>query len=136
MILNIVKTNPDWLEATWVDNEIQVHCESFSGHPEHIQMLKDRCIEFKTELSEDDLKIIDEISEAFIPTPQEELDRLANEQKIQEAKNYLVSTDWIVVKLQEAKLLETDITEMLTKYSTELTKREEARALINELGGN
>lgn len=136
MILNIVKTNPDWLEATWVDNEIQVHCESFSGHPEHIQMLRDKCVEFSTELTVEYENIISQISEAFAPTPQEELDRLANEQKVQEAKSYLASTDWIVVKLQETQLLSSDISEMLTKYSTELAKREECRALINELGGN
>lgn len=133
MILEIIKTNPDWFEATWKEDGIQVHCESFSGHPEHIKMLRDRCVEFGTELTSEDEKIISEVQEAFIPTPQEELARLANEQKVQEAKNYLVSTDWVVTKLNEYNLLGIDITPFLEKYSVELAKREECRQIQNEL---
>lgn len=69
-----------------------------------------------------DFRTVEEIA-------QQEADKL-----VREAKQYLTDTDWIVVKLQEAQLLGTGITEMLTKYSTELTKREECRTLINELG--
>ena len=96
--LKIIKTNPDWLEATWfeetvttnevqeeIDDELQtvqkedvqttqIHCESFSGHPEHIQMLKDKCTEFETELSEDDLQILKEISESFVMPTEEEIE--------------------------------------------------------------
>lgn len=133
MILKITKTIPDWLEATWIDNEVQVHCESFSGHPEHIQMLRDRCVEFGTKLTIEDEKIIAEISEAFIPTPQEELDRLEVEQKVYEAKTYLASTDWIVTKIGEVQIKGEDTTELLSKYSTELIKRDECRTLINSL---
>lgn len=155
--LSIIKTNPDWLEATWseeittqvevekeVDGELvkeledkvetaQVHCESFSGHPEHIAMLEVKCLEFGTELDSEQKEIVKAIQEAFVPTPQEELDRLANEQKVQEAKNYLASTDWIVTKLNEYNLLGIDIVPLLEKYSIELTKREECRQIQNEL---
>ena len=156
MILKIIKTNPEWLEATWsqevitsvidkdvdgqiVEEEIEnvdiqiVHCESFSGHPEHIQMLNDKCIEFGTETTVEQEQIITEVKEAFVPTPQEELDRLTKEQKVQEAKNYLASTDWIVTKLNEYKLLVIDIIPLLDKYSAELAKREECRQIQNEL---
>ena len=27
-----ITIDKDWLEATWIEDEIQVHCESFSGH--------------------------------------------------------------------------------------------------------
>ena len=157
MILKIIKTNPDWLEATWsheviitsviekdvdgqiVEEEIEnvdiqiVHCESFSGHPEHIQMLNDKCIEFETETTVEQEQIIIEVKEAFIIPNPEELDRLAKEQKVQEAKNYLASTDWIVTKLNEYKLLCIDIVPLLDKYSVELAKREECRQIQNEL---
>lgn len=79
------------------------------------------------------------IAEGNTPEPEfteEEIAQQELNKQIQEAKQYLTDTDWIVVKLQEAQLLGSDISEMLTKYSTELTKREECRALINELGGN
>lgn len=67
-------------------------------------------------------------------------DRVKADKELQDsintAKQYLTDTDWIIVKLQEVQLLGSDISEMLTKYSAELTKREECRTLINELGGN
>jgi hypothetical protein len=88
MTLEINKTNPDWIEATWKEDGVQVHCESYSGHPEHIQMLRDRCTEFETELTEDDLKIIKEVQEAFVMPTEEELEaqRQAQEQAEQTAK--------------------------------------------------
>jgi N-glycosylase/DNA lyase len=128
--LTIIKTNPEWLEATWVEEtvtqieiekEIQIEkevdgesvtitelvkeiedrvetkvlwCESFSGHKEHITMLEDKCKEFETELTQEQLLVISGISEAFIPTPQEELDLIALKQKVDEAKAYLKNTDY------------------------------------------
>lgn len=135
MKLNI-KLENNWLEATWTEDEIQIHCESFSGHPEHIQMLRNKCVEFGTETTVEQELIVKEVQEVFIPTLQEELDRLANEQKVQEAIWYLKSTDWIITKLNEYKLLGIDIAPLLEKYSIELIKREECRQIQNELGGN
>ena len=74
---------------------------------------------------------LDEIAELQKPT-QEQL----NEQQVQEAKNYLSSTDWIVVKIQETQIKGGDITGLLEQYSAEFQKRDEARLLINEMGGN
>jgi len=45
----------------------------------------------------------------------------------------------VIITKEGGKLVSTtgtDISEMLTMYSAELTKREECRTLINELGGN
>ena len=123
MTLKIIKTNSDWLEATWVDNGIQIHCESFSGHPEHIQMLRDRCMGFGTELTVDDEKVITEISEAFIPVSQEELDRLGTEQKVAEAKHYLSSTDFKMTVDYYYTLAEAEQVELTSK-------RAEAREFI------
>lgn len=30
------------VEATWVENNKQIHCESFSGHVEHVALLRAR----------------------------------------------------------------------------------------------
>lgn len=134
--LTITKTNPDWLEATWLDNDVQVWSESFSGHREHIQVLESKCSEFETELNIEQLTLVQEIKDAFVYQTQEELDAIVNEQKLQEAKNYLQSTDWIVVKIQEAQIKGEDVVVLLEKYSVELQKRDEARFLINEIGGD
>jgi len=65
MILEL-KLENKWLEATWYteDNEVksQVHCESFSGHPEHIAMIRTKASEYGTELDE---AIIQELVDGF-----------------------------------------------------------------------
>ena len=56
--------------------------------------------------------------------------KLENELITAKAQSYLDSTDWIVVKINEAQVLGQDIQPMLDKYATELTKREECRGLL------
>lgn len=55
--------------------------------------------------------------------------------QINELKSYLASTDYICNKLTEALALGniTKLEELKIKYVKELTKREEARSLIDEL---
>ena len=101
--LNIT-IDKDWLEATWIkevttinevekeveiDGELvkeivqeesviteQIHCESFSGHPEHISILRDRCTLYGVKLSIDDEKLIEEAMNNFTMPSQEELDKI------------------------------------------------------------
>ena len=93
MKLNI-KLDNNWLEATWLEDEIQIHCESFSGHPEHIAMLEAKAVEFGTSLDEY-ARLITQAKEAFVMPTEEELLVYKLEQKIQEAKMYLAQTDWV-----------------------------------------
>lgn len=103
-----------WLEATWnkevsLTNDIekdgkivqeeyttteQIHCESFSGHREHISMLEERALEFQTSLEEysDLIKLA---KECFVYPTEEELADIESQNKIQEARSYLGQTDWI-----------------------------------------
>ncbi len=110
--LNIT-IDKNWLEATWTkevttindgekDDEIvkeesvtteQLHCESFSGHPEHIAMLEALALTFRTSLDEY-AELITQAKEAFVMPTEEELLAYELEQKIQEAKVYLASTDY------------------------------------------
>lgn len=110
--LNIVVDN-DWLEATWIkevtiinqvekDGELvqeeyvateQVWCESFSGHTEHIQMLRAKALEFGTSLDEYEY-IVDECESKFVYPTEEEIAKEELQNKIQEAKMYLSSTDY------------------------------------------
>ena len=91
-----IQLDKDWLEATWIkevttinevekDGELfqeesviteQIHCESFSGHPEHISMLRDRCLLYGVKLSIDDEKLIEEAMNNFTMPSQEELDKI------------------------------------------------------------
>ena len=102
-----IKIEKDCLEATWTKevttiNDVekesvtteQVHCESFSGHPEHIAMLEAKVLEFGTSLDEY-AELITQVKEAFVMPTAEELLAYELDQKIQEANAYLAQTDWV-----------------------------------------
>lgn len=141
----------DWLEATWtkevttindieketeVDGELikeivqeesvaseQLHCESFSGHPEHIAMLEAKALEFGTSLDEY-AELINQAKEAFVMPTAEELLAYELDQKIQEASSYLAQTDWVnTYKIRHDLGLEL-ISETSSKWEV-INKREE-----------
>ena len=59
--------------------------------------------------------------------------QIANEQ-IEKYQQYLTDTDYIITKLNEARLEDdTEFEAMKAQYSEQLTKRKEARSKINEL---
>ena len=119
--LNIT-IDKDWLEATWtkevttindvekeveVDGELtkeivreesviteQIHCESFSGHKEHIVMLEAKALELGTSLDEY-AELIAQVKESFVMPTAEELLAYELDQKLQEANGYLAQTDWV-----------------------------------------
>lgn len=53
--------------------------------------------------------------------------------RIQELKQYLQDTDYVVIKMYETAMQGDSISDMLEEYKEVLFKREEARARINEL---
>ena len=56
--------------------------------------------------------------------------------EIQRCKEYLASTDYVISKLNEAKIeSEEEYQNLKEKYQETLAKRAEARKRINELGG-
>ena len=57
----------------------------------------------------------------------------SNERFINEYKEYLRETDYIVIKMYETVAQGGSIIEMLKEYKEVLSKRKEARTLINEL---
>ena len=119
--LNIT-IDKDWLEATWtkevttinevekeveVDGELvkeivqeesvtteQIHCESFSGHKEHIVMLEAKALEFGTSLDEFE-GLIKQCKDSFVYPTEDELAKEELQNKIQEANQYLIQTDWV-----------------------------------------
>lgn len=152
--LNIT-IDKDWLEATWikevttikdvekeveVDGELikeivqeesvkteQAHCESFSGHPEHIAMLEAKALEFGTSLDEY-AELIAQAKEAFIMPTEEELLSYENANKVAEAKAYLSSTDFYMTVDKYASLT-------VERQNELVSKRAEARETINLLQG-
>ena len=133
MKLELKLTN-DWIEATWYteENEVktQVHCESFSGHPEHIAMLRDRAKEYGTTLDE---ALIAECIANFVMPTAEELAEQELKAKIAEAKAYLASTDWVEPYLIKhytgLEVLEADSNKFVIE-----AKRAEARTFLKEQG--
>lgn len=111
LTLTLDQTN--WLEATWVEEIVtqvegeedrvetaQLWCESYSGHPEHIAMLRAKAAEFGTELDEYK-ELIAECESKFVhPSDEEVAAELAAHTKA-EALAYLASTDWYVTRKAE-----------------------------------
>lgn len=122
MKLNIILDETNWLEATWLEDDRQVHCESYSGHPEHIAMLRAKALEFGTPLDEFE-GLIAQAEQAYTPPTQEELDKALVIQKVQEYKAYLSSTDFKMTVDYYATLSEVEQLELTTK-------RQEAREYI------
>lgn len=56
-----------------------------------------------------------------------------NESRIASYKQYLKETDYVVIKMYEIAMQGEVIDDMLQEYEEVLLKREECRALINEL---
>ena len=134
MKLNI-KLENNWLEATWIEDETQLHCESFSGHKEHIAMLEAKAIEFGTRLDEY-AGLVAQAKEAFIMPTAEELLAYELDQKIQEANGYLAQTDWVnTYKIRHDLGLEL-IPEESSKWEV-INKREEYIVFLKSIeGGN
>ena len=68
-----IKLENNWLESTWIENELQVHCESFSGHKEHISLLRAKAKEFNTPLDEFE-NLIKKCQDSFIYLTEEEIE--------------------------------------------------------------
>lgn len=111
-IKNLILDQTNWLEVTWVKVEIItlpqgvvdgvadmvlrtqevetiIHCESFGDSDEYQELLKQRCIEFGTEITEElNNKLKEQVAKRHIPTAEElEAKRLADEEyRIQSIK--------------------------------------------------
>lgn len=89
-IKSIILDQTNWLEVN-IENEegIIIHCESFGDSDEYQELLKQRCIEFGTEVTQElEDKLKEQVSKRHIPTEEElEAKRLADEeQRIQSIK--------------------------------------------------
>ena len=93
-------------------------------------------------LSAEELDAYEEITaeewDALLPKPveptAEQLAERAKQNQIAEAKAFLASTDWVVVKIAEETDAE-EIAALREKYASVITERKAKRALINELEG-
>lgn len=94
----------NWLEVTFAnENGEIIHCESFGDIDEYTELLKQRCIEFGVELTEEHLNILSEQkANRHIPTEAELAEIAANKelQRIQDlryAKNSALNSIVITV---------------------------------------
>lgn len=94
-IKEIKLDNTNWIEVTFVDeNDKEIHCESFSGHKEHIALLRAKAKEFNTSLDEY-TELIQLCEDSFIYPTDEEIEKEELQHKINEATQYLKDTDWV-----------------------------------------
>lgn len=89
-IKSIILDQTNWLEIN-IENEegTIIHCESFGDSDEYQELLKQRCVEFGTEITQElEDKLKEQASKRHIPTEEEiEAKRLADEeQRIQSIK--------------------------------------------------
>lgn len=91
--LTLILDKTNWLEATWVEDDKQIYCESYSGHSEHIAMLRAKSKELNTSLKEFE-PLIKQCQDSFVYPNDEEIAKEQLEHKINEAKAYLLSTDY------------------------------------------
>ena len=103
MKLSIIKDNTNWLEATWYEEFVttegdepvitkkQVHCEYYSGHPEHIAMLRDKAAAYGTILTEFE-GLITEVGDNFVLEP-EPHPAVPSQVSKKQAKWYLVDLE-------------------------------------------
>ena len=90
------------------------------------------CIPFAKAYFYRDGKLLLEDDEEVMATNEYKM-QIANEQ-IEKYQQYLTDTDYIITKLNEARLEDdTEFEAMKAQYSEQLTKRKEARSKINEL---
>lgn len=76
------------------------------------------------------LKLVDDVETQAT----EEYKTMVRSNEITELQQYLTDTDYIIIKLNEAKLEDdAEFETMKAQYSEQLTKRKKARSKINEL---
>ena len=76
------------------------------------------------------LKLVDDVETQAT----EEYKTMVRNNEITELQQYLTDTDYIIIKLNEAKLEDdAEFATMKAQYSEQLTKRKKARSKINEL---
>lgn len=107
--LTLILDETNWLEATWLQDEVQIYCESFSGHKEHIAMLRAKAKEFNTSLKEYE-SLIKQCQDSFVYPTDEEIKLQEQANLNQESLNNLNSTDWKVIReLERLYLKGTDL---------------------------
>ncbi len=93
MTLQLIKyDNANCLEATWKEDEVQIHCQAYDCS--QMDLLKADAEKYGTDLSEHSELL--ELMESLVPEPDlEAIAKYELDQKIQEAKMYLAQTDWV-----------------------------------------
>ena len=140
-IKNFILSSNNWLEVSWTKDEKEIHCEFFGDSDDYQNLLKQRCLEFDVELTEDNLAILSEQKSKRKVLTQAELGEIAKQNtiidlqnKIQEAKFYFSSTAWIWEKYSRNVTVIGDITaeEFKIKYADIISNQEKYRLDINK----
>lgn len=92
MKLELIKyNNANCLEATFIDEDIIIHCQAYSDI--QVDLLKEDCLRFNVKLNKEQLALIKEVEDNIVLPSQEELDKIELKNKLDEAYSYLNKTD-------------------------------------------
>lgn len=100
MKLNIILDKTNWLDSTWFEDDKQIYCESYSGHGEHIAMLRAKSKEFNTSLDEYE-DLIKQCQDNFVYPTDEEIELQKQASFRAERNNLLNLTDIEINKAED-----------------------------------
>ena len=128
-----------YLEKDIITKHIEkVEAQEEKGHYEIIKKYANGGKEYKWVIDVEKVEAIEEQDveediQIYIPYTELELLKINNTKRISELKQYLNDTDYAIIKMYETTLQGGNIIEMVKEYKEVLSKRAEARQLINEL---
>ena len=143
-IKSIILDQKNWLEVTWVkaetitlpqevvegvadavlrtqEVETIIHCESFGDSDEYQELLKQRCIEFDTETTQELESILEEqASKRYIPTEEEIAEELAKQEEYRVQSIKLTAQSLILSKYPLEKQSSANLGIYGEEYKTEM----------------
>lgn len=143
-IKSIILDQTNWLEVTWVkvktvtlpqevvegvadmvlrtqEVETVIHCESFGDSGEYQELLRQRCIEFGTETTQELESILEEqISKRYIPTEEEIAEELAKQEEYRVESIKLTAQSLIISKYSLEKQSSANLGLYGEEYLTEM----------------
>lgn len=101
IIKSFILNQTNWLEVTWAEEgDIQIYCESFSGHSEHIAMLRAKANEYGTSLNDFEYEIAECIAN-FVYPDEPTAEEIAQQLRAEKLASFNASWDSLKIGYDE-----------------------------------
>lgn len=115
----------NWIEVTWVtvvdEVETVVHLESFGDSDEYQELLRQRCVEFGTEVTQElEDKLKEQVSKRYIPTEEEIAEKLAKQEEYRVQSIKITAQSLIISKYSLEKQSSANLRIYGEKYLQEM----------------